>query len=169
MKQGDSTYRPNYFLILAGLCIAAFLAGAIIFAFTIDNGHGFKAIDYMIAGLVLSIFIRCSIMCLDAWEVRVSKGTISLKRPWSGKWTEIDTGTFRKIQFQAGLDDHMVLYKKLTLHLNDNSRFNLYSYSESQGDSLYMAILHQSPALPDDYKKRKGEIENKAWAWRKKS
>ncbi len=161
MKTNDNNiFKPNIFLFIVGLVASTFFIGVIVFIVLLHR-HNFKTMEFIICGLLLAIFVWCLTMCLDTWTVRISKGVISVKRLWSNKWTDIYINSFNKINFKAGLDDHMILYKKLTLFLNDNRRFNFYSYTENLGDNLYIALLHQTPTLLNDYKKRKSEIENK--------
>jgi len=161
MKTKDNNiFKPNIFLFLVGLVGSTFFIGVIIYI-TFLHRQNFRIMEFIVCGLLLAIFVWCLTMCLDTWTVRISKGVISVKRLWSNKWTDIEINNFNKINFKAGLDGTMILYKKLTLFLNDNRRFNFYSYTEKLGDSLYIALLHQTPTLLTDYKKRKREIENK--------
>ena len=160
MKDNTKEYKPNVFLLIIGTSFFLFAIICVIFSL-LKHQQDLGILDLSISLILCLIFNWWLLMCIDTWVVRIQKDSLSIRRLWSSKWTKLNADEFKDIKYSVGLDDHLILYKKLTLVTADNKKYNFYSFTDNLYDELFTSILKQTPKLLDKYKKRKNEINNK--------
>lgn len=168
MTQDKDIFKPNIWVILGSTLIILFFCIILILAILYTD-RKFVISDYCTFIVFGSFLLIGLYRLLDIWIIKVDKGLILVRRIWKTEWLEIRTTTFKKIKFKIWLDGAFEWSKRLTIYFDNGKRINFYSYTITNDNSLFLALLNQTPDLLNNYKERLKYYEEKKNRWIKNS